>query len=273
MLCETRFFFFFEELPLSQWTSPPILSLNILYNAYCFVHKHHERTFLRRKPCYRRRSKTYKKSIQYGSFFFQQRKIGKNFSFPRLFFPVRFYFNFLLEIICERQKKYFSVEIIFVLSLSPLSHCRLIWAVVTPSLVIYTRKETKKNLVVLFVLFVFLLLFFCFYGPPIHSLPGFVFFFFFPKKLFSKVAPSAIISKQQRCHHQFLIGVSCSLTKRGRVFCWHVNLIQTEKKKTSRLVSIIPFFAPIQEKCVVCEEIFHLTRWIKWCDGRPSLTV
>lgn len=40
---------FFSWLMLIQFIS------EYIYNAYCFVHKHHERTFLRRKPCYRRK--------------------------------------------------------------------------------------------------------------------------------------------------------------------------------------------------------------------------
>ena len=75
-----------------------------IYNAYCFVHKHHERTFLRRKPCYRRR-RWWRKKIQIQWKFLrrktwqQQKKTRKE----RIFlFKKTFLFSFFV-----RVKKYF----------------------------------------------------------------------------------------------------------------------------------------------------------------------
>lgn len=177
-------------------------------------------------------------------FFFNKEKSGGT---PEIFHFRVFYFFlyvfiliFYWKLFVSVKKSTFSVEIIFVLSLSlssfSLSSC---WSCRDAiSRYIHTKRNKKKTLwCCLFCLF-FLLFFFCFYGPPNSFDARLRFFFsFFPKKLFSKVAPSAIISKQQRCHHQFLIGVSCSLTKRDRVFCWHVNLIQTEKKNIEACIN------------------------------------
>ena len=102
-----------------------------IYNAYCFVHKHHERTFLRRKPCYRRR-RWWRKKIQIQWKFLrrktwqQQKKNKKRKNFP-------FQKNIFVFIFRARQKVLFSVKLS---SFSPLFHCRLVGAVVTPSLVI-----------------------------------------------------------------------------------------------------------------------------------------
>ena len=102
-----------------------------IYNAYCFVHKHHERTFLRRKPCYRRR-RWWRKKIQIQWKFLrrktwqQQKKNKKRKNFP-------FQENIFVFIFRARQKVLFSVKLS---SFSPLFHCRLVGAVVTPSLVI-----------------------------------------------------------------------------------------------------------------------------------------
>lgn len=184
-------------------------------------------------------------------FFFNKEKSGGTpeiFHFRVFFFLYVFIFIFYWKLFVSVKKSTFSVEIIFVLSLSlssfSLSSC---WSCRDAiSRYIHTKRNKKKTLWCCLFCFVFLLLFFCFYGPPIHSLPGFVFFSFFRRNLFSKVAPSAIISKQQRCHHQFLIGVSCSLTKRDRVFCWHVNLIQTEKKQHRGLYQSFLFSLPFK---------------------------
>lgn len=138
------------------------LTLNILYNAYCFVHKHHERTFLRRKPCYRRRRKEEEanKKKTYNSIWNRERlPFFFSFTFPVFFFS---------KIICEREKYFFSVEIIFVLLFLTVVLLELSWR----HLVIYTRKETKKKLifVVLFVLFFFTFLL-ALYSSPVCVMP------------------------------------------------------------------------------------------------------
>ena len=92
-----------------------------IYNAYCFVHKHHERTFLRRKPCYRRR-RWWRKKIQIQWKFLrrktwqQQKKKQekKEFSFSKKHFC--FHFS------CASKSTFFG-QIIFVLSSLSLSSC------------------------------------------------------------------------------------------------------------------------------------------------------
>ena len=153
------------------------LTLNILYNAYCFVHKHHERTFLRRKPCYRRRRKeeeaNTKKNIQFNM------KSGATPVFFSLLSPYFFFlFFFFLKLFVSVKSTFFSVEIIFVLLFLTVVLLELSWRHLV---IIHTKRNKKKiNFVVLFVLFFFTFLL-ALYSSPLCVMPfvsGALFFFF-----------------------------------------------------------------------------------------------
>ena len=84
----------------------------------------------------RRRSKHKKKhTIQY--------EIGGDSRFFLFTYPLFFFFVFFFsKIICEREKYFFFGRNYL---RSPLSHCRLVGAVVTPSRYYTHEKKQKKN--------------------------------------------------------------------------------------------------------------------------------
>lgn len=126
------------------------LTLNILYNAYCFVHKHHERTFLRRKPCYRRRRKEEEanKKKTYNSIWNRER-------LPFFFLLLSPYF-FFLKLFVSVKSTFFRSKLSSFSSFS-LSSC---WSCRDAiSLYTHEKKQKKKINFCGVVCFVFLYIF------------------------------------------------------------------------------------------------------------------